>query len=192
MRVQPLSPFCFGEGLRVVLSPSEGLRAPAALEYNTVMRLSTPRLAISLMLGLTAATTTPLLHAQDGTRGRKYTPPPPVAHVTVTVSRGMNSKPVEGAAVIFHTLHNGKDQGNLEVKTNEEGVAAIDVIPIGDTIRLQIIKSGYQTFGQDYEVDTASKEIAVKLKPPAHQYSSYDKPLKEGAPAAGNPQTPPH
>jgi hypothetical protein len=143
-----------------------------------------------LLLGLAGMTTTPLLHAQDATRGRKYTPPPAVAHVSVAVTKGSNNKAVEGAAVIFHTLHNGKDQGNLEVKTNEEGVAIIDVIPIGDTIRLQIIKSGYQTFGQDYLVDTASKDITIKLKPPAQQYSGYDKPLNSQP--AQQAQQPPH
>ena len=72
-------------------------------------------------------------------------------------------------------MHNGKDQGNLEVKTNEEGRAIIDVIPIGDQVRLQVIKSGYQTFGEDYTIDGPSKEIAVSLKPPARQYSIYEK-----------------
>jgi hypothetical protein len=116
-----------------------------------------------------------ILHGQDSPRGRKYTPPPPVAHIVVSVTKGANNKPVESAAVIFHTVHNGKDQGNLEVKTNEEGRAVIDVIPIGDAVRLQVIKSGYQTFGQDYTIDGATKEIAVSLKPPARQYSIYDK-----------------
>jgi hypothetical protein len=116
-----------------------------------------------------------LLYAQDTPRGRKYNPPPPVAHIVVTVTKGANNKPVESAAVIFHAVHNGKDQGNLEVKTNEEGRAVIDVIPIGDAVRLQVIKSGYQTFGEDYTIDGASKEIAVNLKPPTRQYSIYEK-----------------
>jgi hypothetical protein len=116
-----------------------------------------------------------LLHAQDAPRGRKYNPPPPVAHIVVTVTRGANNKPVESAAVIFHAVHNGKDQGNLEVKTNEEGRAVIDVIPIGDAVRLQVIKSGYQTYGEDYTIEGATKEIAVNLKPPTRQYSIYEK-----------------
>ena len=115
------------------------------------------------------------LQAQDEHRGRKYSPPPPVAHITVTVTKGLNSKPVESAAVVFHTVHNGKDQGNLEVKTNEEGRAVIDVIPVGDSVRLQVIKSGYQTFGEDYTIDQSTKEIGVVLKPPVRQYSIYEK-----------------
>ncbi len=124
------------------------------------------------------------LHAQDEHRGRKYNPPPPVAHITITVTKGLNSKPVESAAVVFHTVHNGKDQGNLEVKTNEEGRAVIDVIPIGDSVRLQVIKSGYQTFGEDYTIDQPTKEIAVVLKPPARQYSIYEKHQDADKPAS--------
>ncbi|HEY0786571.1 MAG TPA: carboxypeptidase-like regulatory domain-containing protein [Acidobacteriaceae bacterium] len=116
-----------------------------------------------------------LLHAQDEHRGRKYTPPPAVAHITVVVTRGLNNKPVEGAAIIFHPEHNGKDQGNLEVKTNEEGRAIIDIIPIGDTVRLQVFKPGFQTFGADYDINSATLDIPVKLKAPARQSSTYDK-----------------
>ena len=56
----------------------------------------------------------------------------------VTVIKATNGKPVENAAVIFHPMKNGKDEGNLELKTNEEGKAIIEVIPIGDTVRLQV------------------------------------------------------
>jgi hypothetical protein len=135
------------------------------------MRSARPSVWIPLVLTGAAC----LLQAQDAPRGRKYNPPPPVAHIVVTVTKGVNNKPVESAAVIFHTVHNGKDQGNLEVKTNEEGRAVIDVIPIGDAVRLQVIKSGYQTYGEDYTIDGPSKEIAVALKPPARPYSSDEK-----------------
>lgn len=117
-----------------------------------------------------------VLLAQDEThRGRKYTPPPPTAKITVTVTKATNGKPIENAAVVFHPMKQGKDEGNLELKTNEDGKASIDVIPIGDTVRLQVIASGYQTFGDDYEITTDSKDIAVKMKRPARQYSIYEK-----------------
>jgi hypothetical protein len=137
------------------------------------MRSGLTRLSLWIPFVLTGAACVAL--AQDAPRGRKYNPPPPVAHIVVTVTKGVNNKPVESAAVIFHTVHNGKDQGNLEVKTNEEGRAVIDVIPVGDAVRLQVIKSGYQTFGEDYTIDGPSKEIAVALKPPVRQYSIYEK-----------------
>ncbi|MBV8437880.1 MAG: carboxypeptidase regulatory-like domain-containing protein [Silvibacterium sp.] len=115
------------------------------------------------------------LFAQDAQhRGRKYTPPPPTAKITVTVVRATNGKPVENAAVVFHPMKNGKDQGGLELKTNEEGRVAIDVIPIGTSVRLQIIAKGFQTFGEDYQITGDSKDISVKLKPPDRQYSIYE------------------
>ena len=116
-----------------------------------------------------------LLSAQDTPRrGRKYTPPPATAKITVTVVKAANGKPLENAAVVFHPIKNGKDQGGLELKTNEEGKVTIDVIPIGDTVRLQIIANGYQTFGDDYELTSDSKDITVKLKKPDRQYSIYE------------------
>jgi hypothetical protein len=125
---------------------------------------------------LCAAGLSGVLLAQDSAhRGRKYTPPPPTAKITVTVIKATNGKAVENAAVVFHPIKNGKDEGSLELKTNEEGKVSIDVIPIGDTVRLQVIASGFQTFGDDYDITTDSKDITVKMKAPDRQYSIYEK-----------------
>lgn len=116
-----------------------------------------------------------LLQAQTQHRGRKYTPPPPTCKITITVVKATNGKPLENAAVIFHPLKDGKNDGNMEMKTNQEGKAILDVIPVGDTVRLQVIVDGYQTFGDDYEINSESKEILVKMKRPSKQYSIYEK-----------------
>jgi hypothetical protein len=128
------------------------------------------RRATVLVLGLPL-----LLSAQDVKRGRKYNPPPPTCKITITVTKATNGKPVENAGVIFHPMKEGKNDGNMEMKTNEDGKAVLDVIPIGDTVRLQIIASGYQTYGADYQLDGATKDIEVKLLKPGHQYSIYEK-----------------
>ncbi|HMD21055.1 MAG TPA: carboxypeptidase-like regulatory domain-containing protein [Alloacidobacterium sp.] len=116
-----------------------------------------------------------LLSAQDAKRGRKYTPPPPTCKITVTVTRATTGKPVENAGVIFHQIKDGKSEGNMELKTNEDGKAVLDVIPVGDTVRLQIIASGFQTYGADYQLDGATKDIDVKMLRPGKQYSIYEK-----------------
>jgi hypothetical protein len=116
-----------------------------------------------------------LLSAQDVKRGRKYTPPPPTCKITVTVTRASTGKPVENAGVIFHPIKDGKDEGNMELKTNEEGKAVLDVVPVGDVVRLQIIASGFQTYGADYQIDSQTKDIDVKLLRPGKQYSVYEK-----------------
>ncbi len=104
---------------------------------------------------------------------RKYTPPPATCTIKVTVVRSTNGKPIPNAAVVFHPMQGDKDTGALELKSNEDGNVTIDVIPIGDTVRLQVIASGWKTYGEDYKIDTDSKEIVVKMKRPTDQYSLY-------------------
>jgi len=116
----------------------------------------------------------PLLCAGAGQRtGRKYTPPPATATIKVIVLRATNGKPIPNAAVVFHPMEGDKDKGALELKSDEEGKVTIDVIPIGDTVRLQVIADGWKTYGDDYKIDTDSKEIVVKMKRPGEQYSLY-------------------
>jgi hypothetical protein len=113
------------------------------------------------------------LSAQEKTRrGRKYKPPPPTAKVEVTVVRASDSRPIENAAVIFHVDMDG-DKGNMELKTNEDGKSVIDVLPIGSTMRLQIIAKGFQTYGQDYKIDKPEMAFDVKMRRPTEQYSIY-------------------
>ena len=104
---------------------------------------------------------------------RKYKTPPPASRIEVTVLKAFNGKPIENAAVIFHPIEGDKDKGVLELKTNEDGKAIIDVIPIGDTVRLQVIANGYQTYGQEYKIDKADMSMEIKMKRPVPQYSTY-------------------
>jgi uncharacterized membrane protein YgcG len=115
------------------------------------------------------------LRAQDDNsrHGRKYKAPPPSARIEVTVVRDYNGKPIEQAHVIFHPIEGDKDKGTLELKTNEDGKALIDVIPIGDTVALQVIANGFQTYGQVYKIDKPNMSMEVRLKRPAPQYSVY-------------------
>jgi hypothetical protein len=116
-----------------------------------------------------------LLPAQDASTQhlRKYKAPPPSAHIEVTVVKDFNGKPIEDAHVIFHPIEGDKDKGYLELKTNEDGKAIIDVLPIGDTVRMQIIANGYQTYGQDYKVDKDEMSMEIRMKRPGAQYSIY-------------------
>jgi hypothetical protein len=128
--------------------------------------------------------------AQDNSkRGRKYKAPAPTARIEVTILRDSNAKPIENAAVVFHPMEGEKDKGNMELKTNEDGKTVIDVLPIGDTVRLQVIAKGFQTFGQDYKVDKEQMAVEIRMKRPGEQYSIY-KPhdqAQEGAPKTDKP-----
>ena len=78
------------------------------------------------------------------------------------------------AAVVFNPSRDGKDLGNLEVKTDPDGKAVIDVIPTGSTVRVQVIATGFATFGQDYLVDGPTKEISIVMLRPQEQVSAYE------------------
>ncbi len=125
-------------------------------------------------------------------RGRKYKAPPPMARIVVTLARQDDGKPIENAAVVFHAMENGKNTGNMELKTDEDGKSVIDVMPIGDTVELQIIARGYQTYGADYKIDKPQMAIEIRLKRPGRQYSIYQNhPVTAGAaksPDADKPQ----
>lgn len=124
--------------------------------------------------GLILSTLPAAAQRDDSSRGRKYKAPPPTAHIVVTVVRSDNGKPIENAAVIFRALHGDKNQGNMELKSDYDGKAVIDLLPIGDTLQLQIIAKGYATFGMDYKIDKVMA-VEVRMKLPQGQYSIYKK-----------------
>jgi len=160
---------------------------------------STPRssaflISLCLLFGSTVAV------AQDDSSQhlRKYKAPPQSARIEIIVLRDFNGKPIENAHVIFHPIQGDKDKGDLELKTDEDGKVVIDVLPIGDTVRMQIIANGYQTYGQDYKVDKPEMSMEVRMKRPGAQYSIYKensttpKPdNNSGAGNSGKPSTPP-
>ena len=129
---------------------------------------------LTVAVTLVAASGISLSAQETSHRGRKYKPPPPTSKIEVTVVRDDDSKPIENAAVIFHVDIEG-DKGNMELKTNEDGKSLIDILPIGSTMRLQIIAKGYQTYGKDYKIDKSEMAVDVRMKRPARQYSIYEK-----------------
>jgi hypothetical protein len=141
---------------------------------NSMLHRSLFRLSIFVAgFGLIVSSLAVSAQQDSTTRGRKYKAPLPTARIEVTVLRDATGKPIENAAVIFHPMEGERDTGNMELKTNEDGKSIIDVLPIGDTVRLQIIAKGFQTFGEDYKVDKAEMAIKIRMKRPGEQYSIY-------------------
>lgn len=95
--------------------------------------------------------------------------------VTVTVLRDVDGKPLQNAAVVFHTQQDGRVDGNMELKTNEDGKATLSIVPIGSKVLVQVILQGYRTYGREYDVPDPTNSITVRLLPPDKQYSIYDK-----------------
>jgi hypothetical protein len=112
-------------------------------------------------------TTTPEKH------GRKYKAPPETSRIEVTVLKGFNKKPIMNAAVVFHPTKDGIDEGNLELKTDPDGKAVIDVIPTGSKVTIQVIADGFATFAEDYVVKEASRQILINMQRPKAQVSAY-------------------
>lgn len=86
-----------------------------------------------------------------------------------------NGKPVRNASVVLHEVdkEGHQSKGGLEVKTNAEGRASVPGAPYGK-MRVQVLAHGFQTFGEDYEINQPNQEIVVKLKRPQKQYSIYE------------------
>ncbi|QMV19561.1 hypothetical protein GOB94_13365 [Granulicella sp. 5B5] len=130
--------------------------------------------------------------AQDSEHGRKYKPLPPTAHITVTVQKGFNSKPIMNAAVVFHAVRDGHNDGNLEVKTDEDGKAVIDVIEIGSKVNVQVIANGFATSAQEIDVDTPTKDLLVKMQRPRAQVSEFEDNSGKASQVKPGIQEPPH
>lgn len=118
--------------------------------------------------------------------GQKDPDTEPTSWIYFTVVKDENGKPVRNAAVILHAVDvKGRQQrGDMELKTSPEGKTDFDGIPYG-MLRVQIIASGFQTFGQDYDINKGKTEITIKLKRPQTQFSIYDDhtaPPKQDAP----------
>lgn len=114
------------------------------------------------------------LHSQETSRrGRKYKAPPETSHIEVLVLKDSNNKPLVNAAVVFRAVRDGKDEGNLEVKTNNDGKAIIDVIATGSTVGIQVIANGFATYAGEYQIAEPTREIEVRMLRPREQISTY-------------------
>ena len=132
-----------------------------------------------VLLALVGFACAPALRAQDDDskperHGRKYKAPPETSQVHVTVVKGFNKKPIDGAHVIMHPMINGGvDEGGLEFKTHQDGSISTDVIPTGSTVMIQVLADGFATYAKDYVIDQPNQEITIAMQRPKAQVSTY-------------------
>ena len=143
---------------RCVLTPI--LQRPRLLNLRAIVGVA----SALLMLAVGAA-------AQRDRRAEEE----PTAAINFLVLKDDNGKPVRNAAVIMHPVNSrGKQQrGGMELKTDSEGKSSFDGVPYGK-LRVQVLAQGFQTFGEDYEVNQAKIDLTIKLKRPQGQYSVYE------------------
>ena len=60
------------------------------------------------------------------------------------------------------------------------------MIPIGDTVTLQVIADGFQTYGQVYKIDKLKMAMEVRLNRPVPQYSIYKNSAGNSEPGNGS------
>ena len=98
------------------------------------------------------------------------------------VVKDKNGKPIRNASVILHPVdkHGHQERGGLQVKTDGEGKTSYDGVPYGK-LRIQVIASGFQTFGEDFDINKPVTEINIRMKPPQEQYSIYTDHPKDDA-----------
>ncbi len=97
------------------------------------------------------------------------------AKLSFLVIRDYSGKPVRNASVVMHPVKkNGKQgRGGFELKTDADGKASFEGVPYGP-LRVQVLADGFQTFGDDYDIERPAMEITIKMKRPSGQYSVYD------------------
>lgn len=99
----------------------------------------------------------------------------PTSWLYFVVIKDDNGKPVRNASVVLHPVNpKGKqERGGMELKTSPEGKCDLDGIPYG-VLRVQVLAHGFQTYGEDFDVEKPKTEITIKLKRPQGQFSIYD------------------
>jgi hypothetical protein len=109
----------------------------------------------------------------------------PTAALSFIVVKDDSGRPVRNAAVVLHPVNGrGKQgRGGFELKTDNDGKTHFEGVPYGK-LRVQVLAPGFQTFGEDYDIGEAEKEITVRLKRPQKQYSIYDDHPESQKPAA--------
>ena len=90
------------------------------------------------------------------------------------VVTGSGDKPVASASVyVRYNVPGGlihKDKlAELDLKTSQDGSVKVPVIPQGK-ILIQVIATGWHTYGKWYDIDQDEELIEIKLDPPPHWY----------------------
>lgn len=96
------------------------------------------------------------------------------ANLSFVVLKNDTGKPVRNAAVVLHQVDaRGRQvKGSLELKTDNQGKASYAGIPYGK-VRIQVIAPGFQTYGEDHDINQPEHEFVIKLQRPQEQYTIY-------------------
>jgi hypothetical protein len=96
-----------------------------------------------------------------------------IPRVTIEVYGGESDVPVENASVYIKYIQEHritKDKKvELNVKTNRQGVAHVPGAPLGRAL-IQVIASGWKTYGRWYDITDPQQTIKIRLEKPPRWY----------------------
>ena len=96
--------------------------------------------------------------------------------LTLQVLTESDKQPVPDAHVIVRfteeRLLRRDKRVSWEAKTNRKGVVVLSDIPTGN-IKVQIIAKGFQTYGDQHELEKPQEEVTIMLQTPKGQVSAY-------------------
>ncbi len=111
--------------------------------------------------------------------GQEQTPPAnkttldQTSRITIEVSGGEKSTPIENASIYIKYVEERKIKSNktveLNVKTNREGTAHVPDAPIGRAL-VQVVADGWKTYGRWYDVTDLKQTIKIHLDRPPKWY----------------------
>ena len=130
------------------------------------------RLVTGIALGL-ALLAPAKVGAQDQTPPSNKPSMDQTSRITIEVSGGDKSTPIENASVYIKYVEERKIKSNktveLNVKTNREGTAHVPDAPMGRAL-VQVVADGWKTYGRWYDVNEAKQTIKIHLDKPPKWY----------------------
>ena len=108
------------------------------------------------------------LAAAGDKKDKKY------SYLHFSVIRAGKKVPIRNASVVLHPVSKeGKqEKGGLELKNDQDGKTEIEGIRYGK-LRVQVVAQGFQTYGEDFDIDQPDKEFVIELKRPQEQVTIY-------------------
>jgi hypothetical protein len=96
--------------------------------------------------------------------------------LTLQVLNESDKQPIPDAHVIVRfteeRLLRRDKRVSWEAKTNRKGVLVFSDVPTGN-IKVQIIANGFQTYGEEHQLEKLEEEVTILLHPPQGQVSAY-------------------
>jgi hypothetical protein len=134
-----------------------------------MMRLRTPGFSMLLMIACLAA----LMSAGNAQPRPNDKDAQATVKLRIELTGGDDSRPVPDASIYLRFQLDPKakksKQSELNLKTNQEGVALSPPVPQG-MILIQVIAPGWKTYGQWHDIEQAEQTVSIHLSRPTTNY----------------------